>query len=186
VTYALYTFLDPPRDCGCRSSIGLSTSPISSNIDVPFFTTPMLVRGLDAGRFVGIRTFVEALGLILARGPDPIIVRRDLEDRGPSASDYPRQVSQQFDRDRVASFGHTQYIVSKSFLFGRCQVLLLGGDFSSRQPPVFTMPQCGSWYITGLGEHSRCFTSCKISKCDKYGLCIVHDLSHNSRLSNSR
>jgi hypothetical protein len=34
--------------------------------------------------------FVEALRLILARGIDPIIVRRDLKGRGPSASDYPR------------------------------------------------------------------------------------------------
>ena len=53
-------------------------------------------------------TFIKALGPILARGPDPIIVRRDLEGRGPSASDHPRQISQQFDRCRVAWFGHAQ------------------------------------------------------------------------------
>jgi hypothetical protein len=55
-------------------------------------------------------TFIKVLGPILARGSNPIIVRRDLKGRGPSASDYPRQVSQQFDRDRVASVGHAQYI----------------------------------------------------------------------------
>jgi hypothetical protein len=77
-------------------------------------------------------TFVEAMGPILAWGLDPIIVRRHLEGRGPSASDHPRQILEQLDSYRVASFGHAQYIVSEGILFGRSRVLLLGCDFSSR------------------------------------------------------
>lgn len=60
-------------------------------------------------------TFIKALKPVLTESSDLIIVRRNLEDRGPSASDHPRKISQQFDRCRVVSFGHTQYIISEGF-----------------------------------------------------------------------
>jgi hypothetical protein len=77
-------------------------------------------------------TFVEALGPILARGPDPIIVRRDLEGRGPSASNHQSQVSQQFDRDRVASFGHAS-IYHRSSLSLTATSMACAADFKMMQ-----------------------------------------------------
>jgi hypothetical protein len=59
----------------------------------------------ESSRFHFRVTFVEALMPVFARGWNSIIGYRDLERGGPLSNDLLRQVSQEFDRDRVASCG---------------------------------------------------------------------------------
>jgi hypothetical protein len=76
-------------------------------------------------------TFVEGLRPVLARGGNAVIDRRDLERGGPLANDPLCQISQEFDRDRIASGGQAQDIVNESFFLGRSEVLSLDCDVLS-------------------------------------------------------
>jgi hypothetical protein len=79
----------------------------------------------ESSRFHFRVTFVEGLRPVFARGWNSVISYRDLEHGGPLSNDPLRQVSQEFDRNRVASCGQAQDIVNEGFFFGWSEVLSL-------------------------------------------------------------
>lgn len=69
-------------------------------------------------------TSVDVLWPVLARWSDAIVNSRSLESGGSLTCDDERQRTEEFDRKRISTFGHTQYIVDEGMLLIRSEVLL--------------------------------------------------------------
>jgi hypothetical protein len=70
-------------------------------------------------------TFVEVLWPVLARRSNTIVDGRNLE-RGATLTRYhERQRTEEFDRERISTFGRVQYIVDKGMFLIRSEILCL-------------------------------------------------------------
>jgi hypothetical protein len=69
-------------------------------------------------------TFVKALRPVLARWSNVIIIGRSLESGGSLTSDHKGQRAEEYDRERVSTFGHPQHIIEEGIFLGRSEVLL--------------------------------------------------------------